>query len=225
MDISKHIVFTPWDSRALGTDTFEIVNWSEEVLQEINNNRKPGHYTIRTQPLSSKKKLHDNGFYYCDTLFEPYCNTDTFIFHQKEGVHVSKIVDFHDLVIICNGAFKGRFHRDFNIDSKLADARYNLWLKDLYETQNILGLMYYDELAGFWGVSNNKLVLHALAEKYRRKGMAKYFWSVACQELFNAGYNELASSISISNVPILNLYSSLGFRFRNPVDIYHLFIK
>jgi hypothetical protein len=29
------------------------------------------------------------------------------------------------------------------------------------------------------------------------------------------------SSISFVNIAVINLYSSLGFRFRKPVDIYH----
>jgi hypothetical protein len=33
------------------------------------------------------------------------------------------------------------------------------------------------------------------------------------------------SSISAANIPVLNLYSPLGFRFKNPKDIHHMVVK
>jgi hypothetical protein len=70
-------------------------------------------------------------------------------------------------------------------------------------------------------VDKNTLVLHAVAEKYRGKGLSKYWWSAVCRELLAIGPDEVKSSISASNIPVLNLYTSLGFSFRNPMDIYH----
>jgi len=84
--------------------------------------------------------------------------------------------------------------------------------------------MYEKKLAGFWAFSDNQILLHALSPDYRGKGMAKYFWSLACQEMFKLGYQEIISSVSASNLAVVNLYSSLGFKFKNPQDIYHLLI-
>ena len=181
---------------------------------------------MRVDPLSSKKVLFECRFYYCDTLIEPFCTAESFIDFQHDSVHLSKSTPVEDLISIsANAFFNGRFHRDFNIDKNLADLRYTLWLKDLHQTKNIFGLIYYKELAGFWGYSENKIVLHALGSDYRGKGLAKYFWSAACRELFQQGHSELISSISFSNTPALNLYISLGFRFRNSYDLYHLVIQ
>ena len=227
MDISEYIIKTPWDSRVFGLETFEIVKASEYILNLVfENNPKPGHYTVKTNPLFSKKILHNYGFYYCDTLIEPYCNINNFIEFKEEKSSINDSIEIEELIKIAHGAFiHGRFHRDFNLDKNLADIRYELWLKDIYESQGVFGLMYDNNLAGFWGFANNKIVLHALSEEYRGRGLAKYFWSLACQELFSRGHQELISSISASNVRVLNLYSSLGFKFRNPLDVYHLLIK
>lgn len=227
MDTSDYIIKTSWDSRVFSLETFEIVKSSEDILNLIfENNPKPGHYTVKINPLFSKKSLRDYGFYYCDTLIEPYCNIDKFIAFKEERFSIDTSIQLDELIKIAHGAFThGRFHRDFNLDKNLADIRYELWLKDLYESQGVFGLMYDDNLAGFWGFANNKIVLHALSEEYRGRGMAKYFWSLACQELFSQGHKELTSSISASNLRVLNLYSSLGFKFRNPLDVYHLLIK
>lgn len=222
----QFLVSTPWDARAIGTDTFEIVGASEEILRMIVPHLKSGHYMIKVDPLSSKKVLHECGFYYCDTLLEPYCTVDSLIKLHHPGVHISKNVSLDGLLAICNGAFThGRFHRDFNIDRALADNRYNLWLADIYKAQNFFGLMYFDQLVGFMGFSGNKLILHALGAEYQGIGLSKYFWSLCCEELFKEGFVELASSISASNLPALNLYISLGFKFRKSLDYYHLLVQ
>lgn len=227
MDISEYMIKTPWDSRVFGLETFEIINVSEDILDLVfKNNPSPGHYTVKINPLSSKRVLQNYGFYYCDTLIEPYCNINNFIKFQEEKISINDSIGLTELIRISHRAFShGRFHRDFNLDKNLADIRYELWLKDIYESKGVFGLIYATDLAGFWGFTNNKIVLHALSEEYRGRGLAKYFWSLACQELFSRGHQELISSISASNVRVLNLYSSLGFRFRNPLDVYHLLIK
>ncbi|HEY9705075.1 MAG TPA: GNAT family N-acetyltransferase, partial [Allocoleopsis sp.] len=219
----KYIKKTPWDQRAIALDTFEILEYSENVLQNLTNH---GHYTIKINPLESKDILHKYGFYYCDTLIEPYCKKADFIKYEKSEISINNQWELSELINICHGAFNyDRFHRDFNIDGKLADLRYDFWLQDIYQQGNVFALMYNQEIAGFFAYDKNKILLHALKSDYRGKGLAKYFWTVACEELFNMGYNEISSSISAANMAILNLYSSLGFKFRNPVDIYHKIIS
>jgi len=229
-EISKNIIPTPWDSLNFGFNTFEILYNSEadfrSTLDKILGEKILGHYTVKVNPLISKKIFHEFGFYYCDTLIEPYCNNDRLIICDKEGIYLSESVSINELISISHGVFiHGRFHRDFNLNKDLADIRYNLWLKQLWEERNVFSLIYFNEIAGFFGYSNDKILLHALSKKYQGKGLAKYFWSLACQRLFAQGYPELKSSVSASNVSVLNLYSSLGFRFRNPVDVYHWYLE
>jgi hypothetical protein len=224
MGAVNRVIETPWDSRALGIETFEIQSLSEEVLKEVV--KRPGHFAAKVSPLSSKKLLHDYGFYYCDTLIEPYCTPKVFTPFEDSRARISRSVVINELMDIARHAFAyGRFHRDFNIDRELADLRYVMWLKDLWNSGEVFGLMYQDELAGFFGYSSNKIVLHALSEHYREKGLSKSLWTAACKELFNVGHGEIVSSISVSNVAVLNLYISLGFKFRNPLDVYHLYNK
>lgn len=213
-----------WDSDVFGVDAYEIVDISRESLEFAV--RAPGHFTIRINPLLSKHLLHDYGFYYCDTLVEPYCVPERFVAFDSSDVSFSRNADLDELLKIGHGAFRhGRFHRDFNIDPFLADQRYDRWLGQLYTAGNIFGIFYYDELAGFIAAEGGKLVLHAVAESMRNRGLAKYFWTPVCHSLFDKGYRELSSSVSSANLAVVNLYCSLGFRFRNPVDIYHRLTK
>ncbi|MFM6348105.1 MAG: GNAT family N-acetyltransferase [Dolichospermum sp.] len=229
----EDIIATPWDSRVFGVNTSEILYTSEinlqTTLQRIFKEKSLGHYTIKINPLAPKKILHEFGFYYCDTLIEPYCSPERIVKYDQEGIDISESVNREELSLLSNIIYStftyDRFHRDFNINPHLADVRYDLWLQDLWKNEQVFTLRYSGKIAGFWAYSNNKILLHALSQEYKGKGLSKYFWSLACVKLLAKGHQEITSSISASNLAVLNLYSSLGFRFRNAVDIYHLVLE
>lgn len=210
----------PWDTAAFGIRAYEIAAPTPEALEMAI--QIPGHYTVRVDPLASKRWLHHYGFYYCDTLIEPYCAEGRFVPFDDMEVSVSTSLALEPLLAICHGAFShGRFHRDFNLSQAQADQRYDNWLTQLHAAGKVHGVLYRSELAGFIAVDDNRLVLHALAEALRGCGLAKYFWTPVCRTLFEAGHAEVTSSVSASNLAVVNLYARLGFSFRNPVDIYH----
>jgi len=203
-----------------GMDTYEIIAPSKDEL--IAATCIPGHYTARIEPLSSKQWLHEYGFYYCDTLIEPCCTVKRFSAHYDTAVSVNQDIALSHLLTICHGAFShDRFHRDFNLPIEKADQRYDIWLSQLYHAGQVHGLLYQGELIGFIAVDKNKLILHAITESIRGRGLAKYLWTPVCRLLFDQGYDEIISSVSATNLAIVNLYASMGFHFRNPVDLYH----
>lgn len=211
---------TPWDTAAFGMPTWELTEYSAAALQQAA--QTAGHHTIKVDPLADKRMLHEQGFYYCDTLIEPYCNAT----RLRPALHADAIIgkepDAAQAMVICHGAFAhGRFHRDFNLSQDAADWRYDNWLKQLLDQRQVYGLYWQGALTGFIAHDGNSLVLHAVAERYRGKGYSKFWWSAVCEELLAAGHDEVKSSISAGNLAVLNLYASLGFSFRNPQDIYH----
>ncbi len=223
MKLAPLIKLRPWDTAALGISSWEILEYSESALQLVT--QKTGHFTIKVPPLADKRLLHEYGFYYCDTLIEPCCNLLRLRQAHHPDATISKKIDVEQALLICHGAFiHNHFHRDFNVSMVAADSRYDKWLSQLCEMGQVFGLYWRSKLAGFIAYSENNLVLHALAEKYRGKGLAKYWWSAVCCELLSAGYDEIKSSISISNLAVLNLYASLGFVFNHPQNIYHCFL-
>ncbi|MGV3487418.1 MAG: GNAT family N-acetyltransferase [Tuberibacillus sp.] len=213
---------TPWDTRAFEFETYEIKELNEETLKAVD--KIAGHFTARIDPLASKKLLHDYHFYYCDTLIEPYCDSPALKPVFNEHIEVSSQLDLELAKKMCKGTFKfDRFHRDFHIPNELADRRYAYWIEDIAKRGSVLGFTYKGVWAGFFACEDNKILLHALTAEFQGKGLAKYFWSAACQKLFDKGYDEISSSISAANMAVLNLYRSIGFSFRNPMDIYHKF--
>jgi len=217
--MSALIKATPWDTAAFGMPTWELTEYSEAALQRAA--QTAGHHTIRVDPLADKRLLHEYHFYYCDTLIEPRCNAARLRQVQHPDATISKQPDAEQALAISHGAFAhGRFHRDFNLSKASADLRYDNWLKQLLEARQVYGLYWQGMLAGFIGYSADSLVLHAVAEQYRGKGLSKYWWSTVCRELL-ADHDEVNSSISAANLAVLNLYASMGFSFNNPKDIYH----
>lgn len=211
---------TPWDSVVFGVDTYELGSCSREALAYADT--VPGHFTVKVDPLASKRLLHEFGYYYCDTLVEPYSGRTNFVTHYHQDAGISTDVSLEELLAICDGAFAhGRFHRDFNLEPSDSDRRYNNWLRQLYRDHTVYSLMFNQEVAGFFACVGNRIVLHALSDRCKGKGLAKYLWSAACTRLFDAGHDELSSSVSASNLAVVNLYVSLGFRFRAACDIYH----
>lgn len=219
MNQSPLIKATPWDTVALGIPTWEVLEYSANALQQTA--QISGHHTLKVDPLADKRLLHERGFYYCDTLIEPHGNATRLRVVQHPDATVSKEIDPAQVFAICHSAFiHGRFHRDFNLSKTAADLRYDNWLQQLLEAQNVYGLYWQGTLAGFIGYSGNNLVLHAVAERYRGKGLSKYWWSFVSHAILASGHEEVKSSISVSNIAVLNLYASLGFVFNNPKDIY-----
>ncbi|MDO9053684.1 MAG: GNAT family N-acetyltransferase [Gallionella sp.] len=211
---------TPWDAAAFGINTWELLDYSEAALQQAA--QTAGHHTLKVDPLADKRLLHEYGFYYCDTLVEPHCDAARLRKRQHADATISRVVDVEQAVSICHGAFAhGRFHRDFNLPRAGADLRYDNWLRQLLAAGQVYGLYWQGELAGFIACSGNNLLLHALAEQHRGRGRAKYWWSAVCGELLALGHEEVKSSVSASNLAVLNLYASLGFSFKHPQDIYH----
>lgn len=215
----------PWDARALGAEAFEVKRVTPEAMAMVA--RRPGHYTAKVDPLSSKRLLHDSGFYYCDTLVEPHCGRGDLIEHTRAGVRVSREVTLGELRPLCHGAFShDRFHRDFSVAPEAADARYDNWLAQMHAQGQVYGIWLDGELAAFIALVGKRMVLHAVSRARRGEGTAKYLWSAACRHFFDeSGLDHLESSVSAANLAVVNLYASLGFRFRNPTDVYHRWVR
>lgn len=215
---------TPWDSNVFGIYTAEVTEYSEVALGCCN--QKPGLYTLKLDPLQNKRLAQEYGFYYCDTLLVPECAPADLLQSTHEDISISLDFNRAEVMAICNGAFEhGRFHRDPHIAKHLADARYNQWLEDLFNRGQVYALLYKKEIAGFIATKGHELQLHAVSKKFRGLGLAKYWWSAVCIKLFSQEHALISSSVSASNLAVMNLYISLGFRFSKAVDVYHKYTR
>ena len=205
----------------MGVPTYELETISGEILKDIR--KVPGHYTLKVDPLFPKKILHEAGFYYCDTLVHLSCPRKKFVGYDNPLMSLSTDISLDELIELCLGIFVfDRFHRDFNVDSQAADRRYINWIKELYHSGMPVGLYYDETLVGFAIFKDNRFALQGLKKTYQGKGYAKYFWSLKCLKIYSLGYQEVLTTISAANCPLLNMYAALGFRFDKAEDVYHL---
>ncbi|MDD8025363.1 MAG: GNAT family N-acetyltransferase [Acidobacteriota bacterium] len=210
---------TPWDARVFGVPTHELTSPDPEGLSLLPG--PGGHFTAKIPFRADAEPLRRAGFYYCDTLIEPWGSRNDLRPVSDAKAGFVRDMAWSDLFRIGHGAFHGRYHRDPAIAKARADARYDQWLRELYDQGRIYGLLYDGRPAGFIGEKDAVLVLHAMAAELRGQGLARALWSLVLTDLFDHGRTELHSSVSAGNLPIVNLYASLGFRFRNPLDVYH----
>ena len=175
----------------LGCPTFELSDADSATLQRAC--QQPGHYTVRVAPLACTQVLHSHGFYYCDTLIEPYCRPDWLLEHPHPEVGLLPQPPLSELLAIAHGAFvHGRFHRDPAINRAHAEARYAQWFEQLHTSGKVWGLTWRQDLLAFIAVEGNQLVLHATASHARGQGKAKYLWSPLCRLLFERGQTTTA---------------------------------
>jgi len=210
---------TPWDARALGVPTYELTSNGPDAMALLAG--VSGHFTAKIPPRQDATPLRRAGFYYCDTLLEPWGTGDDLRPAEDPQASFLRDMAWPDLLRIGHGAFFGRYHRDPAISREKADARYDQWLRELHEREAVYGLLYGGRPAGFIAVLDGMFVLHAMAAEFRGRGLARALWTLVIRDQFASGQAVLHSSVSAGNLPIVNLYASLGFRFRNPLDVYH----
>lgn len=217
---------TPWNTRAIGMPTFEITEVGEKALGRIVPRLEPGHYTVRVDPQSSKRALHELGFYYCDTALTYFCRPDMLMDFSRADVTLVRTAPREELIAIADASFAhGHFHRDFNVDGARADERFNRWVEDIHGSGDYYALMHEGAVAGFFAYSGDAIILQVNAERVRGKGLAKAFWTLCCRARFAEGHDLLTSAFSACNVPITNLHIAMGFRLRETEDIYHLWVR
>ncbi|HET7628499.1 MAG TPA: GNAT family N-acetyltransferase [Bacillales bacterium] len=213
---------TPWDEKAFDIRTFVLDEASEETLRQT---CEPGHYTVKMDPLASKKAVVMHGFYYGDTLLKPVVSRSTFRPFKNDRCAVADMSNIAAAQQIAAAVYRhDRFHRDFNMSNSGADKRFANWLAQLHEEDTVWKLTHDESLAGFAGIQDDHIVLYGMRPSFQGRGFSKYFWSLICKKLFANGYGEVSTSISACNVAMVNLTASLGFRFREAVDVYHKYV-
>ena len=119
---------------------------------------------------------------------------------------------------------KDRFHMDPSCDKSLADNRIAFWVElDLIKNhQNFCTyLMENKILVGFNIWNKESMILAGISQDYTGKGLGKSLYVQTILDGMSKGLEEITSSISVNNVPVLNLYSKLGFSYRKPMYILH----
>ncbi len=116
-----------------------------------------------------------------------------------------------------------RFHVDPQCPSGLADRRYVYWVDDLFTAGVTFHvLMLRNEIIGFMARQKEHLLLAGFARTYAASGLGDYLWLGVLGAMLTEGVTQARTQISTNNIPVLNLYVRLGFKFKDPTAIFHL---
>jgi len=235
---------TPWDYRVFKHNTLEILdikyefrNDLEKILILFENEIKSLDvkfvYTrISVSDKDLRIELQKNGFYLAEISHNlGFSNLESYQKKIKEielfPISILSHSEIEVIKEIAKNSFDfSRFHDDVNISEMISRTRYYNWIDDLLKME-IEGfyIKIKDEIIGFHFQKVNKehanLILTGC--KKGKSEAAIFLWHSVLMNLKKRNVKSCDTTISASNVGIINLYNFFGFRTNNAVLGMHKF--
>lgn len=158
-----------------------------------------------------------------DRIFTPKCHQ---FFEGQYGFKNAKEADLAAIESIAERDFDyEHYHIDHRLDPRLADQRYNRWVRNslVYPRQRLLKILDGSHLIAFFIVEINDEsgTLTAVTREWQGQGYGRRVWQAMLRRYLNEEVEYVSTTISARNVPVLNLYARLGFRFPAPMMTFH----
>lgn len=227
-----------------------IDNPDEENLKYAIKDKIEQHNRIFIQARVAKDSytavaiLEKTGFYFVEAVLVPYTNMrenaviERFISNKSEFIpeHYASsdwtVVRMNKkdtslclrIKEIATESFSDdRFHIDPQCSEEIASARFSFWVDDLLADEKVsfYTMDYLGQVQAFMACKSNNLVLGGLSKRCAGKGLGKFFWLSVLEDMCNQGLHQVQTLISVNNIPVLNLYVRLGFKFKNPAVTLH----
>lgn len=228
----------PWDSEIFGFPVAQIaeirVNDAAGARMELQaflawlEQEKIGLASCRLpfDRLRESMLLEQAGFRFVEMVIHPHLAQLQAYPCDSQGLVVERATedDLPGIEAIAGQAFGyERFHADPRLDRTLADARYRFWVGNSlrHASQRLYKIREGDELVAFF-VTENKpdglcyWHLTAVAPAFQGRGYGKRVWRAMLHLHQREGMERIGTTIAGGNIPVLNLYASLGFRFQTP---------
>ena len=183
------------------------------------------------EKLGTSFFLEKNGFKFIEMVLHPVMENIQDIEVPDTRLKVCHAPET-DIALIQNMAetcfVHERFHIDPRLSNELANIRYGRWVTNSTQSNSQLLLKIVDgnEIVAFFIVEHrqDKSVywhLTAVSPKFQGRGYGrKAWWAVLGNHQAN-GVNQVSTTISVRNTPVLNLYSQLQFKFAPPEMTFH----
>lgn len=129
-----------------------------------------------------------------------------------------------DIMSIASESFTDdRFHVDPYCAPEIANGRYSYWADDLAQDETVKFnlLTYQQKTIAFMARRSDNLLLAGFSQKHIGSGMGDFFWLSVLENMLGEGLHSASTLISVHNIPVLNLYARIGFKFKNPSATFH----
>ena len=242
-DVNITASIVPWDTDVLGfpvvsIDLFQIthnkkLNESFRLFEDWLDNTSVQLVTCRLKQkdINTSVFLQDKGFHLIETVLHPKLSNLQSIRNLESLYDVSEAnkSEVSDISSMASKVFgHERYHLDPKIDSRDANLRYARWVKNSYADteQKLLKITSDENILGFFvtEIRPKKLFywhLTGLNPEYIGHGIGPDVWRAMILFHKSQGMEGILTTISAGNIPVLNLYSSLNFRFAPPEVTLH----
>lgn len=235
---------TPWDTAAFGfvvgqIDVMECRDRAvspvaiQPFLQWLDANAvRLVSCRLRYNQLVESMLLEDCGFKFVETVLHPYVDL-SMIRCEEHGTFAIKPAaasDIATLEAIAARAFvHGRIHVDPRLGPELSARRYSRWIRTSLEHPSQRLLKVTDDAGVVLGLFVTEALpdrgmywhLTAIAPEHQGQGYGWRIWRAMLAHHAQEGMRSVRTTITAGNVPVLNLYSKLGFRFQPPESTFH----
>ena len=148
-------------------------------------------------------------------LFKLNINKSMF---EKFEIEIAKKQDFKIISDFATKYFNyGKFHEDPLIKRIISDHRNINMVNDLSKKYLTHVAIKNEKIIGFMILKNKnkivELILGGMDENYTY--LSYSFWYKIFDYYKNKGFKKIITTISSANIPIVNLYSRIGFKFNN----------
>lgn len=224
----------PWDTEAFGFPVAQIqrlvlrdpeAHEDFEVFQAWldQSNVRLVSCRLGHDQLLASMFLEERGFRFIEMVHHPELDIVQDTSYPNEGINVlpADAADQSAIEEIAGSAFKhGRFHQDWRLPRGLGEKRYQFWVRNSMRGggQQVLKLISEERIMGFFIVELLPELccywhLTAIAPAFQGQGLGKHAWRAVVSYCRDWGARSIRTRITASNIPVLNLYARLGFRF------------
>lgn len=233
----------PWDSEILGYPVAGIdhlaVHEPEQADVEFSTfndwRSREGirlcSCRVRHDQLLEASFLQRQGFHFIELNYHPEVSGLQQLDLPSDGISIERAgaLDRDTLVDIAGQVFEhGRFHQDPKLGAEVGNRRYGIWMKNAFAhpAQTVFQCLEQGRVVGFFvveypGESKAYWSLIGLAPGMGGQGLGTRVWQAMMRYHRDEGLQSIQTSISSHNIPILNLYAKLGFRFPLPDVTFH----
>lgn len=190
------------------------------------------HAALSPAAHNAHRALRALGFHYVDTSLNPVLPNvlSSRLPPPRLPVRLAQPQDTDAILSIAASSFHhGRYHADPLFPKALADKRYRVWIHNTLRqprpSDTVFVLEYKTSVAGFFHVSIDgshcDMRLAAMDPSYKSSLLGVELYSSTVAELQRQGIRKITTTISATNTPVLNLFSTLGFHFAQPQLVFH----
>ena len=243
-DLQMTARLTPWDTECFGftvaqIDVFTCLNShiTHSDLQSFfqwldQNDIQFVSCRLPYNRLEESMLLESSGFRFVETALHPYLNLPDPRYQDTDDFSI-ELATQDDLAImedIAAHAFThGRIHADPRLGTTLGNKRYSRWVRNTlsHPSQQLIKITNkeHDIIALFiTEISSDQSMywhLTTIAPQFQGQGYGWSIWRAMLSRHSQEGMRSVRTTITAGNVPVLNLYSKLGFRFLPPEMTYH----